>query len=304
MKIKYTVIVTASNEARLAAECVDSILNPSYKNNLKYMELILVCPDNETFTAVSKVVMKYSFKEFIYLKDEKRGKPTALNMGIDKARGKYIICTDGDVYVGKQAITKLIEPFNKKEVGLVSGKPVSLDNRKKMWGYVSHMMCSAADDKRSKLQQKNKPYFASGYLMAFRNINGLSLPSDVLVDDAWITLEFINKDYKVKYVDDAEVYVRFPKNYKDWKRQKIRSVGGYKVLDKYFDKKAKLVRSIKDELTYFFYPISYAKGFKEYFFSFRYYFIRLRLWGSIWWKFKIKRDYEINTTWKRVESTK
>ena len=42
----------------------------------------------------------------------------------------------------------------------------------------------------------------------------------------------MEKGYKIKYVPEAEVYVKNPSNWKDWVNQKIRNIKAHENLNK------------------------------------------------------------------------
>lgn len=85
--------------------CIDSILNQTYKD----FELILVddgSPDNS-----GKVCDEYAQKDdrVIVIHKENGGVSSARNVGIDKAKGKYICFVDSDDYVSKDYLKTLID---------------------------------------------------------------------------------------------------------------------------------------------------------------------------------------------------
>jgi hypothetical protein len=100
------------------------------------------------------------------------------------------------------------------------------------------------------------------------------------------------------------VNVKYPKNFKDWMDQKLRSVGGYMQLWSYgVVKKDSVVRNFWKELKYFFFPIKYSRNIREFIWSLYLYPLRLYLWIRIFWEQKIKKK-EIFEPWARIESTK
>lgn len=100
-----SVIVPVFKVENVLHYCIDSILNQTYKD----FELILVddgSPDNS-----GKVCDEYAQKDdrVIVIHKENGGVSSARNVGIDKAKGKYICFVDSDDYVSKDYLKTLIE---------------------------------------------------------------------------------------------------------------------------------------------------------------------------------------------------
>lgn len=291
----FSLIITSYNEVENTKLLIQAILSSFTKND----ELILVSPNLEL-----KDFLEKQRKEFqkIFIQDAKKGKPAALNLALNQAKGKFIICTDGDVILRENAISEILKPFQEKEVGLVSGQPISKDPKESLFGYWSHFLVNAAHVTRQKREDKNQFFVASGYLLAFRNSLIESIPENTLVDDAWISHFIANKGFKIAYTPLARVEVNFPKNFKDWITQKLRSVGGYQ--EKYIQESQQNMRSIKNETFLGLRLIlTYPKSLKEYFYTFLLIIARVYLWIKIFWVFKIQKNKKQNL-WKRIESSK
>jgi poly-beta-1,6-N-acetyl-D-glucosamine synthase len=302
----YSLIITAWKEPLSVASNIGRILDEEYKNLLPSLEIILAAPDEETYVAARKEIEARGFTNFVYIKDPQKGKPTALNMAFNMARGGIIICTDGDVLLDVAALPALVAPFNDPSVGIVTGRPASVDPKGTMFGYFGNLLADSAHSKRKKEFDSGGFYFVSGYLYAMRNVDGFQIPTDSLVDDAWITLQYVKSGVKVGYAPDARVLIKYPKNMDEWVRQKKRSIGGYRQLAAInlqlpVDKRK--TRGILEELSFVLFPIQYATNVQEYFYSLCLYPARLWLWVVIWWeRYVHKKSFE--KTWTRIESTK
>ncbi|MBI96789.1 hypothetical protein CL656_06560 [bacterium] len=291
----FSLIITSYNEIENTKNLIQNILSSFNKND----ELILVSPNVEL-----KEFLDKQRKEFnkVFIKDSKKGKPAALNLALEKAQGKFIICTDGDVILRENAIPEILKPFQEREVGLASGQPISKDDRNSLFGYWSHFLVNAAHITRQKREDKNQFFVASGYLLAFRNSLIDLIPENTLVDDAWISHNISNQGHKIAYAPLARVEVHFPKNFKDWIKQKLRSVGGYQ--EKYIKESQQNMRSIKSEAFLGLKLIlTFPQSIKEYFYTFLLVIARIYLWLKIIWVFKIQKNKTENL-WKRIDSSK
>ena len=310
-----SVIIASFKEPKTIGRCISSIVNRKYSGIPTSFEIIQVSPDEETLNAGKKEAKKYRLgKKYIQIKDPKKGKPYALRMAFKQAKGDIFILTDGDTYFEKDAIKKLLEPFEDKKVGGVSGRPVSQDKRDNMFGYWGHLLSDSAHDKRSNSMEKikGKDYYISretffpmsGYIMAVRNLN-IKLHSNVISDDAYISYYIRYKNLEIAYTPKAMCCVKYPTNFKDYMKQKVRSLGGYTQLQQMgIFKKDKQSRSFWIELQYTGFVLKYAKNFKEFIWSLLLFPTRLITWIKIFWERTILRKDMPKSGWERIESTK
>lgn len=109
--MKVSVILPVYNVEDYLEQCLDSLVNQTYKNT----EIVVVndgSPDNS-----QKIIDKYSkkYKNIISIKKENGGVSSARNLGIEKSTGEYIMFVDGDDYVSHDIIEKLVECIKKEK---------------------------------------------------------------------------------------------------------------------------------------------------------------------------------------------
>lgn len=311
-----SVLITAFKEEKTIAKCIQSIADGQYSGISNNFEILLACPDDATFQAAQAQIGVMGLEaKFSFLRDPGKGKPTALNMLMGKAKGDIWILTDGDVYFGEKAVANLVKHFEDSNVELVTGRPKSADSKDSMMGYFGHLLSDAANHKRNvdltdapvgkgmTFVKKRSFFPVSGYIYAVRKTD-IRFPVDCLVDDAYISYIVHNNGGKIEYANDAVAYVKYPTNLSDYFKQKARSTGGYIQLWQYnIVKPDTKTRTFGRELEYFWFPIKYAKNIRQLFWSLMLYPIRLWLWLKIFWDRKIvKKDFV--KTWVRIESTK
>ena len=137
-----SIIITAYKEEKTIGKAIQALLD----NNLKNFEILVVAPDTKTLSEIKKFSRKD--KRIKDIKDSGKGKPAALNLVFKKAKGEILVLTDGDVWIEKNAIKYLLEPFSDPKVGAVSGHPISINSRNKIMGFWSHLLTSVADKRR------------------------------------------------------------------------------------------------------------------------------------------------------------
>lgn len=314
-----SIIITAWKEPKTIGRAIEAIVLGSKESLPKEFEIILACPDMDTLKAGEKTLKKLGVKNYTLSQDpgpsKGKGKPTGLNMAFKKVKGEFLILTDGDVFLEPGSVGHLLTPFKDPNVGGVTGRPVAVNTHETMMGYFGNLLADAAHHKRmvdltehtegygSKFVKKRNFFPMSGYVMAMRNFH-LTLPEDVLADDAFLSYEIFNGGHRIAYAPEAKAYVKYADNLQDYFKQKKRSLGGYIQLWKYNIVKPETTsRSFWQELEYFWFPIKYAKNLKEFFWSLLFYPIRLWLWVIIWFERKFK-EKSFEKTWVRIESTK
>jgi cellulose synthase/poly-beta-1,6-N-acetylglucosamine synthase-like glycosyltransferase len=290
-----SIIITAYKEERTIGKAIESILQNQIGSDY---EILVLAPDENTLSIARKFAKK--FRQIRAIKDKGEGKPSALNMAFDLAKGDIFVLTDGDVYVGKDSLNKLLEPFSNSKMGAVSGRPVSLNSKKDILGFWSHLLTDIADQRRKKALKTKKRFYCSGYLYALRRGIIKNIPKETLSDDGFISHLVYEEKYNIDYIPEAEVYVKFPVNLKDWIDQKRRSAGGYNQIKSWTKKE---IRSFSKESGGIFQVLKYPKSFKEFFWTLELILVRTYLWGLIFKDINIQKK-EFNKIWVRIESTK
>ena len=102
-----TVFTPTYNRANTLMRLYDSLLKQSDTR----FEWVIVddgSTDN-TESLIKKITEKKNKFEIVYFKKENGGKHTAINKGLDLARGKMFIIVDSDDYITEDAIEKIIK---------------------------------------------------------------------------------------------------------------------------------------------------------------------------------------------------
>jgi len=111
-----SVIVPALNEAETISFTIQSLLEQSYKN----LEIIVVDDGSDDDTA--RVVRQYDPEQVKYYRLTVRsGKAAALNYGLRRSRGEYIVFIDSDSTLERDAVYEILRPFANPKVGAVAG---------------------------------------------------------------------------------------------------------------------------------------------------------------------------------------
>src|SRR5262249_2476449 len=112
-----TVLVPAYNEGETIARTVRSIRESDYPN----VEIIIVDDGSTDSTAAVGRAIEESGQARYFRKEERGGKASCLNLALEMARGEFIVCIDADSSLDRDAIRKILVPFQDQKVGAVSG---------------------------------------------------------------------------------------------------------------------------------------------------------------------------------------
>jgi glycosyltransferase involved in cell wall biosynthesis len=110
-----SIIIPVYNVEQYLEECLDSILNQTYKN----YEIIAI-NDGSTDNS-AKILEKYKqkYEEIIVYHQENAGISVARNKGLKLAKGKYIYFLDSDDYIVSETIENLVKKMEKYNLDLI-----------------------------------------------------------------------------------------------------------------------------------------------------------------------------------------
>lgn len=157
---------------------------------------------------------------------QRKGKTAALNRGIHYIFTPYVIFTDANTMLNKEAITEIIRQFSDPKVGCVAGeKRVEIQKEQGAtagegiyWKYESAL--KALD------YRLYSAVGAAGELFAVRTELFEQMPSDTLLDDFILSLRIAQKGYKIAYCKDAYATETASLNMKEEEKRKIRIAAG------------------------------------------------------------------------------
>ncbi|MFQ5354765.1 MAG: glycosyltransferase family 2 protein [Thermodesulfobacteriota bacterium] len=119
-----TVIIPVFNEERYIASCLDSVMGQTYDKAA--MEVLIL--DGMSTDDTRKIVGEYA-REYPYIRlieNPTRTAPTALNRGIEAAKGSYIIRLDAHARYADDYISKCVETLESSDASNVGGPITTL----------------------------------------------------------------------------------------------------------------------------------------------------------------------------------
>lgn len=295
------IIIASYNEPKSTLRAVNAFLEQKIERGYR---ITVVDPFEEVGEFLKSNIKS---DKFVFFLDPGEGKSYALNLLFQEYASKdkedLFILTDGDVGVSENSVNSIIETFKNKEVGCVTGKPVPADLRSEKYGYWAHLLFSGIDRVRKRLSDENKFFECSGYLFAIRKGVILDFPTETS-EDSIIPYLFWKKGYKIKYVDNAEVFVKNPNNWKDWINQKIRNIKAHENLNKIapdMPRTKSFFNEIKEGALF---AITFPRNLKEFWWTIELYFARFYLYYRAFKELRKKTSYKDGWRETEIESTK
>lgn len=295
------IIITSFNEPKATARAVETFLKQDIKDEFR---IIVVDPFPQVEEYIKNNIKSRNVHFFL---DPGEGKSYALNLlfqeyGSNNEKDIFIL-TDGDVFISNNAVAEILKKFENPKIGCVTGRPISIDERNNKYGYWSHILFDGIHKVRSKLSKKDKFFECSGYLFAVRKGVILDFPLESS-EDSIIPYLFWKKGYKITYAEKAEVYVKNPNNWKDWKNQKIRNIKGHENLNKIAPEMSRTKSFINEIKEGAFFALKQPRNMAELIWTANLYLARLYIYYKAFQEIKTRKSYKDGWRETEIQSTK
>ena len=115
--MKVSIIIPVYNTEQYLPRCIDSILGQSFTD----FELLLI--DDGSTDGSAKICDAYAEKDsrIRVLHKENGGVSSARNLGLNEAKGEWVVFVDSDDWISDNCIKLLTEPLRNKEFDIVVG---------------------------------------------------------------------------------------------------------------------------------------------------------------------------------------
>lgn len=276
-----TIIVPTFNEEKSIKTCLSHIL-PQLEPQDEVLVIVSGCTDG-TVEKINQITDK---RIKILVQKEKKGKVSAINFAIIKAKFPYIVIVDADVIPGKHSIGIIVNHLENRETGAVSAKIYNF-KKENFFDKLQDFGWQALNDQKMEENKAGTFYALNGFLCGLKKEAAPKLDETSLVDDAILGFEVKKRGYQVIYEPRAKVYVKAAQNFKDYIKQKTRvRVGWWQMTEK--GMKITERRNLK-QLKYLFTNL----------YAWPYIFLDFLIWLKANRKFK-KRIFR----WEQIKSSK
>jgi cellulose synthase/poly-beta-1,6-N-acetylglucosamine synthase-like glycosyltransferase len=107
----YTIMIALYHEANIIDHLFEAILRIDYPKNKLQVILLLESDDQQTKEAIDKVKLPANFEILIVPKSDIKSKPNALNWGLKKAKGEFVVVYDAEDRPDPDQLKKVVQKF-------------------------------------------------------------------------------------------------------------------------------------------------------------------------------------------------
>lgn len=223
-----SIIVPVHNGQDYLAEKLNSLLALNYP--AKYEIIVIDDGSTDKTEQIARLYAAYDVKTWKIT--PKSGKPTAVNFGIQFAKGDIIVLTDVRQTLDIDSLQKLTACFSDPSVGVVSGEIVirNGDTYEKADIGLYWKLETAI---RNWLSSIDSIFGANGQFYAIRRSLLVHIPETTLNDDMYLPLSAFFKGYRSIVESDAKAY-DYPTSRATEFNRKVRTLAGnYQILFSY-----------------------------------------------------------------------
>lgn len=182
-----TVVVPAYRERAVIAAKVEDALANGYRGDL---QVLVVADDAATAEAARKT------KAEVITSEERSGKASAVNRGLELARHDLVVITDANASLEPGTIAALVRWFEDGSVGAVAGEKRVLDREEALyWEFESWL--------KRRESRLGSTIGLVGELAALRRAACRPIPTDLIVDDLWLALDLASSGNRIVYEPSA-----------------------------------------------------------------------------------------------------
>ena len=221
---RVAVFVPAYNEEKVIVRTIRSVLNSDYAN-LR----VIVIDDGSTDRTFELAREAYAKDiedgRVQVLTKANGGKAAALNYGLEHIEEEFYVGIDADTVIAMDAISKLLPHFEDPKVGAVAGN-AKVGNRVNLWTrWQALEYITSQNFERRALDLFNVVTVVPGAIGAWRTAAAKAAggyPINTVAEDADLTMNILEQQYKVVYEDRALAFTEAPIDAKGLMRQRFR----------------------------------------------------------------------------------
>jgi cellulose synthase/poly-beta-1,6-N-acetylglucosamine synthase-like glycosyltransferase len=190
-----------------------------------YPEVEVIVVDDGSTDGTGGLAEDLGLERVRVLREENRGKPGALNLGIAAARHELIVTVDADTLFEPGTLRRLVQPFRDERIGAVAGN-TKVGNRQGIlgrWQHIDYVMGFNLDRRLYDVLQCMPT--VPGAIGAFRReaLDEVGRFSGAtLAEDTDITIALGRAGWRVVYAEDARAFTEAPSTLSALWRQRYR----------------------------------------------------------------------------------
>lgn len=228
-----SVIIAAKNEEANIQRRLENIFQQEYPQDK--IEIIVVSDGSRDRTnAIIEEIIERSAASadserarisLIKLQDSK-GKPTALNTGLNASTGEFIIFADARQQFDSKAIQNLAANFADPSIGCVSGELLFYESEDSSIKSEMGLYWKLEKSIRKLESKIGSVAGATGAIYAIRRALYMNLPEETLLDDVLIPMNIVMQGHRTVFESKAQAYDVISKDISQEWRRKVRTLAG------------------------------------------------------------------------------
>ncbi len=215
---KISIIVPAYNESNTIRRSIKSLLQLDYPK--RQLEVIVV--DDGSTDNTYEIAQEFS--QISLFTKENGGKGSAINLGISKAIGEFVVVLDADSFVNKNILTTMMGYFENSQIMAVT-PTLKVYNPKGFWQNIQYIEYLFSVFFRKIFSFLGSVYVTPGpfsiYRKSFFDQYG-GFDENNLTEDLEIALKIQSAGYEIQNSINAKVFTVTPDNFKDLLHQRVR----------------------------------------------------------------------------------
>lgn len=223
---QVSVIVCTYNESVTIERRIQNLVESDYPR--EKLEIIIVDSNSADKTAdlVETIIPKYPDNDIkLIQEDERKGKVSAINLGLKEVKGEIVFLTDSPTIFWKDTIKFIVQNFADPRVGAATGDFVrkitdgTTNAQETEW-----MVFNYRKFLRRMESLVDSTTWLSGELTSFRKSLIPQIPSSVIIDDAHIAMSIREKGYRVVVDERAKYTEKRPTIFNETVTNKIKTI--------------------------------------------------------------------------------
>ncbi|MFH0926086.1 MAG: glycosyltransferase family 2 protein [bacterium] len=220
---RISVIIAVHNEAKNIRKRIHNLLQQDYP---KEMYEIIVVSDGST-DLTEMIVREFLSNNVVLVSyKERKGKAYAINKAVKWTKGEIIIFTDARQQFEIKAIQELVANFHDLKVGSVSGELHLMGKEKSKVGEGLDLYWRYEKWMRKKESEIYSIIGVTGAIYAVRRELYEAIPKGTILDDVYIPMKVVMKNYRVVFDSKAKAYDEIVDDHKREFKRKVRTLTG------------------------------------------------------------------------------
>ena len=204
---KISVIIPCYNVENYIGECLDSVINQTFE------DVEILCINDGSTDNTLNILETYGERDsrIEIFSQKNQGLSASRNLGLEKAKGKYIFFLDSDDYIELNALEELFNLAEEKSLDLILYKLRNFDDETKEWEYGTYYTMPFLKEmvgdnifnyKDIGYKTLKLSVTAPGKLFKYDIIQDLRFPVGLIFEDNPFFIETMFKAERVFFLDE------------------------------------------------------------------------------------------------------